>query len=277
MDPELAALLKGFEDIFEEPKDLPPKRAQNHRIPLKKASQPVNIRPYRYPTLQKDIIEKMTAEMMEACMGFSLPCMPYFPHDSAVAAVDTHMRDREGMIRALKHHLQRARKMMKLQADKKRSDRKFSIGDMVFLKLQPYRQGSVTARGSEKLSPKYYGPYQIMDRIGKVAYKLKLPSSDQVHPVFHVSRLKKAIGTATCSSELPIPYDTSECRPLQPLAILERRMVKRGNKATAQLLVHWSNTSSNDATWEYADELRLCFPQFRLVDKGLEGEGNVMD
>ncbi|PKI48160.1 hypothetical protein CRG98_031425 [Punica granatum] len=144
---------------------------------------------------------------------------------------------------------------------------------MVFLKLQPYRLGTVTARGSKKLSPKYYGPYQIADRIGKVAYKLKLPSSAQVHPVFHVSQLKNAIGVTNCSSELPISNDAWEGRPLQPLAILECRMVKRGNKVAAQLLVHWSNTSPVDATWEYADELRLRFPQFSLVDKGPEGEG----
>ncbi|OWM70560.1 hypothetical protein CDL15_Pgr014233 [Punica granatum] len=213
----------------------------------------------------------------EGLYGFQPPIhMPYFPNDSAVAAVDIYMRDREGMIQTLKHHLQRAQSRMKLQADKKRTYREFSIGDMVFLKLQPYKQGSVTARNSEKLSPKYYGPYQIMDRIGKVAYKLKLPSSAQVHPVFHVSQLKRAIGTASCSSELPISKGSLEGGTLQPLAILDRRMVKRRNRAAAQLLVHWTNTSPADATWEYADELRLRFPLFNLGDKGLEGKGNVM-
>ncbi|PKI45685.1 hypothetical protein CRG98_034001 [Punica granatum] len=213
----------------------------------------------------------------EGLYGFQPPFnMPYFPHDSAVAAVDTYKRDREGMIKVIKHHLQRAQDRMKFQADKKRSDKEFSIGDMVFLKLQPYRQGSVIAKSSEKLSPRYYGPYRIMDKVGKVAYKLNLPSSAQVHPVFHVSQLKKAIGTASCSSKLPNTDDTSDERLPQPLAILEHRIVKRGNQTAERLLIYWSNSSPADATWEYVDELRLRFPQFNLAGTDFKGAGNVM-
>ena len=61
---------------------------------------------------------------------------------------------------------------------------------MVYLKLQLYIQSSVAVRANHKLSYKYFGPYEVLQRVGAVAYKLKLPDSSHVHPVFHVSQLK---------------------------------------------------------------------------------------
>ncbi|PKI36770.1 hypothetical protein CRG98_042847 [Punica granatum] len=213
----------------------------------------------------------------EALYGFQPPLhMPYFPRDSTVAAVDAYMTDREDMVRTLKYHLRRARDRMKAQADKKRIEREFLVGDSVYLNLQPYRQGTVANRSSEKLSPRFFGPFEILDKIGKVAYKLKLPDSAQIHPVFHVSRLKKAIRTTNYSTQLPVLEGGSSDKTKQPVAILERRLVRRGNRAVAQVLVHWTNTSPAEATWEYADELRWRCPRFDLEGKGSKGEGNVM-
>lgn len=62
------------------------------------------------------------------------------------------------------------------------------------LRLQPYRQQSLIARKNLKLSPRFYGPYQILERMGEVAYKLDLPASFNLHPIFHVSLLKKHVG-----------------------------------------------------------------------------------
>jgi hypothetical protein len=91
------------------------------------------------------------------------------------------------MTSLLHQHLCRAKLRMKLQEDKGRSEREFQIGDMVFLKLQPYVQTSVTPRSSQKLSFRYFGPYHVLSRVGIVAYKLDLPASSSVHPIFHVS------------------------------------------------------------------------------------------
>ena len=84
---------------------------------------------------------------------------------------------------------------MKQQADQHRSERSFEVGDWVFLRLQPYKQISMKQqKKNNKLSPRYYGPYQIMQKIGSVAYKLEFPPTTKIHPVFHVSCLKKVIG-----------------------------------------------------------------------------------
>lgn len=96
------------------------------------------------------------------------------------------------MIAAVRQHLLRAQNRMKSQADKKRSDRQFQVGDSVFLKLQPYIQTSLAPRSNSKLCFKYFGPFTIIDKIGSAAYKLELPQGTSIHPVFHASLLKPA-------------------------------------------------------------------------------------
>lgn len=113
----------------------------------------------------------------EAVYGLAPPIhLPYLPGESKVAVVARSLQKRESMILILKFHLLRAQHRMKQNADLHRTERSFEIGDFVYVKLQPYRQGSVVMRQNQKLAPKYFGPYKILDKYGAVAYRLQLPA-----------------------------------------------------------------------------------------------------
>ena len=97
---------------------------------------------------------------------------------------------------------------MKKNADKKRTERSFAVGDFVYLKLQPYVQYSVAPCAHHKLQFKFYGPFEVLARVGSVAYQLRLPDGSRIHPVIHVSQLKKALGSGhTLQPMLPSPLD----------------------------------------------------------------------
>ncbi|XP_071905760.1 uncharacterized protein [Coffea arabica] len=163
----------------------------------------------------------------------------------------------------LKQHLQLAQERMKKYADERRSEREFNEGDWVYLRLQPYRQSSVALRGNTKLTAKYFGPYKVNERIGNVAYRLQLPTTSKVHPVFHVSLLKRKVGDKiTPTLQLP-EVDEKGHWKVEPVAVLDRRMVKRGNAAAVQWLIHWWGTDPAEATWEDAEGIGRQFPKFQ--------------
>lgn len=187
--------------------------------------------------------------------------LPYLPGESKVAVVDQCLRDREDMLLMLKFHLSRAQHRMKQFADQHRTYRSFELGDYVYVKLQPYRQRYVVVRSNQKLSPKYFGPYKIVNKCGSVAYKLELPTGSQVHPVFHVSQLKEAVGNVETSTVLPSVV--SDVLIKEPELILARKMVKRQGRAVTKVLIKWRNQPEDEATWEFLFELERRFPAFK--------------
>lgn len=110
-------------------------------------------------------------------------------------SVQDLLRDRDVLLQQLKWNLFKAQQYMKNQADKKRRDSQFEVGELVLVKLQSYTQHAVALRKIQKLSMCYFGPFDVDARIENVASKLKLPDTAQIHPVFHISLLKKIVGS----------------------------------------------------------------------------------
>jgi hypothetical protein len=164
------------------------------------------------------------------------------------------LEDKVVMQKLIQQHLVRAQQRMKFHADKKRSDRVFAVGDLVYIKLQPYVQSSLAPRSNQKLAFKYFGPFPILSRVGSVAYKLQLPPSSSIHPVLHVSQLKRALAPSETTAELPDRFDELQV----PVKILRRRL---GAEGSYQVLVQWSGLSPSLATWEDVTHLQQRFPQ----------------
>jgi hypothetical protein len=192
---------------------------------------------------------------------------------SKVTSLSDWLAERNMMQQLIKQHLARAQDRMKKQADKNRSGREFNEGDMVFLKLQPYVQSSVATSSSQKLAFKFFGPFQVLKRIGKVAYKLQLPASSSVHPVFHVSQLKAAPpSNQQVIAELPDLGAT----PQTPQRILQYRGIPGGPDPRFEVLIQWTGTSPALATWENLDDLRRRFPASPALEVAGSFAGGVL-
>jgi hypothetical protein len=209
-----------------------------------------------------------------SCFHTSLGCSPFYalyghePDFGASATLDTGtsspavgvLAERAQQLALLKKNLDLAQKRMKKHADKHRTDCEYQVGDSVLLRLQHYAQSSVVNRPCKKLSYKYFGPYPILERIGKVAYRLELPEASKIHNVFHVSQLKEYRADYTpVFKDLPA-VPSLDSLDTEPEAILDRRMMKKGNNAIVQVLIKWKDLPEETATWEDWDTLKLSFP-----------------
>ena len=178
----------------------------------------------------------------------------------SVPDLEAWLQERELLSRLINQQLLRAQQRMKHQADKHRSERIFSVGDRVYLKLQPYIQTSVANRSNQKLAFRFFGPFTVLHRIGNVAYRLDLPPDAKIHPVVHVSQLKLHIPpTAVASADLTA-ITTDPMQLLTPEKILDFRMVQRGASTIKQLLVQWTLLPPELATWEEESDLARRFP-----------------
>ncbi|KAH0652759.1 hypothetical protein KY289_030437 [Solanum tuberosum] len=164
-------------------------------------------------------------------------------------------------VRLITERLRMAQSWQKSYADVRRSDLQFEVNDWVYVKISPMK-GVMRFGKKGKLSPRYVGPYKILRRIGKVAYELDLPKElAPVHPVFHVSMLKKCIDDSVSIIPLEgLPVDENLFYEEVPVEILDRQVKKLRNKEVASVKVLWRNQLVEGATWEAKADMKSRYP-----------------
>ena len=180
--------------------------------------------------------------------------------ERSLATVD-FVQETTDKVAIIKEKLKAARDRQKSYADQRRKPLEFEVGDKVLLKVSPWK-GTVRFGKRGKLSPRYIGPFEIVARIGPVAYKLKLPQElGEVHDTFHVSNLKKCV--ADDSKVVPLEElrvdDKLQFRE-EPVEVLDRdeKLLKRSKIPIVK--VRWDTKRGPEFTWEREDFIREKYP-----------------
>jgi hypothetical protein len=164
-------------------------------------------------------------------------------------------------IEIIRRRLLTAQSRQKSYTDARRRDLEFEAGDHVFLKISPMK-GVLRFGKKGKLTPRFIGPFQILDRVGAVAYRLALPTPlAGVHNVFHVSMLKKYVPDPSHV----IKWEHVELKEnatyiLRPTRILDRKEQVLRNKVIPLVKVLWTHHDEEEATWETEVEIRKHYP-----------------
>ncbi|GAU29982.1 hypothetical protein TSUD_360970 [Trifolium subterraneum] len=164
-------------------------------------------------------------------------------------------------IKSVKEHMRAAQSRQKRYADHRRRPIEFDEGDHVFLRVTP-KLGLRGVFKTKKLAPRYIGPFQILKRVGPVAYQLALPPSmSRMHDVFHVSQLRKFIPDPF----VPVELESIELQPdltyqPDPIRIVDRDVKALRNKKIPVVKVEWSQSPDGEFTWELESEMMKNYP-----------------
>jgi hypothetical protein len=173
------------------------------------------------------------------------------------------LEEAEKQVRMVKENLRVAQSRQKSYVDHRRRELRFDMGDFIYLKVSPMR-GLRHFKVRGKLTPRFIGPFKILEKRGEVAYQLELPPQlFDVHDVFHVSQLKKCLRVP--KEQIPMEdLDAKEDLSYQeyPLRILETSERVMRNKKIKMCKVQWSHHTEDEATWKREEELKAEFPSF---------------
>nr|GFC54422.1 putative reverse transcriptase domain-containing protein [Tanacetum cinerariifolium] len=161
----------------------------------------------------------------------------------------------------IKERLKTARSRQKSYADKRRKPLEFKVWDRVLLKVSPWK-GVVRFVKKGKLAPRYVGPFEIVERVRQVAYRLKLPQElSCIHDMFHVSNLKKCLAESDAQIPLEeIKVDENMCFVEEPIEIVERDVKKLKRQRIPLVKVRWNSRQGAEYTWEREDQFKTRYP-----------------
>ncbi|GKB29105.1 putative reverse transcriptase domain-containing protein [Tanacetum coccineum] len=165
-------------------------------------------------------------------------------------------------ISQIKDRLKAMHDRQKSYADNRRKPLEFGVGDHVLLKVSPWK-GVVRFGKKGKLAPRFVGPFEIIENVGFVAYRLRLPKElNGVHDTFHMSNLKKCLADPTLQVPLDeIQVDVKLNFVEKPVEILKREFKKLKRSRIAIVKVCWNSKRGPEFTWEREDQMRLKYPR----------------
>ncbi|GJX11181.1 putative reverse transcriptase domain-containing protein, partial [Tanacetum coccineum] len=183
--------------------------------------------------------------------------------------IDWLVQETTKKISQIKDRLKVVRDHQKCYADKRTKPLEFSVGDYVLLKVSP-RKGVVRFGKKGKLAPMFIGPFEIIEKVCPVAYRLDLPEElDGVHDTFHVSNLKKCLADPILQVPLDeIQVDAKLNFVEEPIEILEREFKKLKRNRIAIVKDWWNSRCGPEFTWEHEDQMKLKYPHLFSADSG---------
>ena len=178
------------------------------------------------------------------------------------------IRDTSEKVSLIRQHLLMAQSQQKSYADVRHRPLEFEVGDHVFLKVM-LKRGVVRFGKQGKLSPRFVGPFEILERVGTVAYRLALlPSMSGVHEVFHVSMLRRSTpNPAHVVDWGEIEVDTDGTFGEGPVCIMDSRDQVLRRKTVRLVRVLWQHRRVEESMWEREDTMRATYP-FLFRDEG---------
>eukprot|EP00253_Pinus_taeda_P004904 PITA_04904 len=165
----------------------------------------------------------------------------------------------EDMVKRVRSNLKINQDRQKSFADRKRRFKEYQVGDHVYVRIQA-RKSTLQWSRCTKLAPRYCGPFQVLARIGAMAYQLALPSHIRIHNVFHVKPEGEIL--------------------VEPLSILDQREVQLRKRLITQVKVQWKHFGPDEATWEDEEFIRKAHSELFLAnghrdDVQISGGGGV--
>ncbi|GKB89356.1 putative reverse transcriptase domain-containing protein, partial [Tanacetum coccineum] len=170
----------------------------------------------------------------------------------------------------IKEKLKVARDRQKSYVDFRRKPLESEVGDRVLLKVSPWK-GVVRLGKKGKLAPRYVGLFEILEKIGHVDYRLRLPKElIGAHDTFHVSNLKKCLGNANLHVPLnEIKIDKTLRFVEEPVEIMDREIKSLKRSRIPLVKVRWNSKRGPEFTWEREDYMKSKYPQL-FVDRAVE-------
>ncbi|GKD42620.1 hypothetical protein Tco_1267265, partial [Tanacetum coccineum] len=244
-----------------------------------------------YLVVLADVTEKTLEDIMRACVidfggsyHLSIRCAPFEAlygrkcrspvlwveiGESSLTGLGLVQETTDKVV-LVKEKPKAARDRQKSDVDYRRKPLEFEVGDRVLLRVSPWK-GIVRFGKKGKLAPRYVRPFEIFERIGPVAYRLRLPKElSSVHDTFHVSNLKKCLADAN----LHVPLDEIKvymtlCFVEELVEIMDREIKKLKRRKIALVKVRWNSKHGSEFTWEHEDQMRIKYPQL-FVDRVVE-------